>query len=177
MARLPVMPGGSDLRDHLFVGRVPEDLGQLATARRLFEPGTGVSYNNAAFSIAGEVIDAASGEPFPSFAKQRFLEPLGIRGFFAADDAITHRVAAPHHVIDADTTIVLRGTGWQPGWELAPIDRAAGGLITSVDGSARFRVAIGFMAPRQTTGIPLVTPPSSPPARLLGRVNAFCAAS
>jgi CubicO group peptidase (beta-lactamase class C family) len=132
--------------DHLFVGRVPEDLGQLATARRLFPPGTGVSYNNAAFSIAGEVITAVSGTPFPAFTKQRFLEPLGIRGFFTADDAITHRVAAPHHRIDADTTIVLRGTGWQPGWELAPIDRAAGGLITSVDGLlkwARFQLGDG----------------------------------
>jgi CubicO group peptidase (beta-lactamase class C family) len=119
--------------DHLFVGRVPESLAQLATARRLFEPGTGVSYNNAAFSIAGEVIAAVADQPFEAFVRERLLQPLDIMGVFTADDAITHRVAAPHHV-RGDDTIVLRGTGWQPGWELVAVDRAAGGLITSVDG-------------------------------------------
>lgn len=131
--------------DHLFVGREPEDLGQLATARRLFAPGTGVSYNNAAFSIAGEVIAAVSGRSFESFTRERFLEPLGIVGFFTADDAITHRVAAPHFVV-GDDVAVIRGGGWQRGWELAPIDRAAGGLVTSVDGLlkwARFHLDDG----------------------------------
>lgn len=119
--------------DHLFVGRMPESLDQLATARRLFEPATGVSYNNAAFSIAGEVIAAVAGQSFESFTKVRLLEPLGITGYFTADEAITHRVAAPHHVAGG-RTFVVRGSGWQPGWELAGIDRAAGGLVTSVTG-------------------------------------------
>lgn len=119
--------------DHLFVGRVPDSLDQLADARRLFEPGTGVSYNNAAFSIAGEVIAAVADQPFEAFVRDRLLRPLGITGFFTADDAITHRVAAPHLVI-GDQQTVLRGVGWQPGWELGPVDRAAGGLVTSVSG-------------------------------------------
>jgi CubicO group peptidase (beta-lactamase class C family) len=120
--------------DHLFVGRIPDSLDQLADARRLFEPGTGVSYNNAAFSIAGEIIGAVSGTPFERFTKERLLDPLGITGFFTADDAITHRVAAPHFANKKGEPRVLRGTGWQPGWELGPVDRAAGGLITSVKG-------------------------------------------
>ena len=131
--------------DHLFVGRVPDSLDQLATARRLFEPGTGVSYNNAAFSIAGDVITAASGTPFETFVQERLLQPLDIVGFFTADDCITHRVAAPHLVV-GDKTAVLRGTGWQPGWELVDVDRAAGGLVTSVDGLlkwARFHLGDG----------------------------------
>ena len=53
-----------------------------------------------------------------------------------------------------------------------------GSLVrTSTEGSARRSVAIGFIAARHTTGIPLVTPPSRPPARLLGRVKARAAAS
>src|SRR4051794_33945 len=119
--------------DHLFVGRMPESLDQLATARRLFEPGTGVSYNNAAFSIAGEVIAAVSGQSFESFTKVRLLEPLGITGFFTADESITHRVAAPHFSRRGEAA-VIRSSGWQAGWELTGIDRAAGGLITSVQG-------------------------------------------
>ena len=115
---------------------------QLADARRLFEPGTGVSYNNAAFSIAGEVIAAVSGTSFETFINERVLRPLDIKGWFTADEVITHRVAAPHFVI-GDSVGVVRGTGWQPGWELGPIDRAAGGLITSVVGLlawARFQL-------------------------------------
>jgi CubicO group peptidase (beta-lactamase class C family) len=123
--------------DHLFVGRVPDSLDQLADARRLFPPGTGVSYNNAAFSIAGEVIASVAGTSFEAFITERLLRPLGIIGFFTADDAITHRVAAPHHV-SRGTHTVLRGTGWQPGWELVAVDRAAGGLITSVAGLLRW---------------------------------------
>ncbi|MEN3273147.1 MAG: hypothetical protein V7636_1908 [Actinomycetota bacterium] len=120
-------------------------LDRLRDARRLFEPGTGVSYNNAAFSIAGEVVAAVSGQSFEEFTAERLLRPLGIAGFFTADRAITHRVAAPHHAT-SESTSVLRGTGWQPGWELARIDWAAGGLITSVDGLlkwARFQLGDG----------------------------------
>ena len=131
--------------DHLFVGRIPDSLDQLSTARRLFEPGTGVSYNNAAFSIAGEVIAAASGMPFETFVQDRLLRPLEIDGWFTADECITRRVAAPH-LVAGGKTAVLRGTGWQPGWELGTVDRAAGGLITSVDGLlkwARFHLGDG----------------------------------
>ena len=28
---------------------------------------------------------------------------------------------------------MIRGAGWQPGWELGPVDRPAGGLIASVE--------------------------------------------
>ena len=101
-----------------------------------------MSYNNAAFSIAGEVIAAVSGTSFETFIEERLLRPLDIKGWFTADEVITHRVAAPHFVID-DAVGVVRGTGWQPGWGLGPVDRAAGGLITSVSGLlawARFQL-------------------------------------
>jgi CubicO group peptidase (beta-lactamase class C family) len=119
--------------DHLFVERETERLEALRDARRIFAPGTGFSYNNAAFSIAGAVIEAASGQSYDSFVRERLLQPLGlVSACFRADDAITYRVAAPHLVIGADAA-VLRRAGWQPGWELGPVDRAAGGLIASVE--------------------------------------------
>lgn len=119
--------------DYLFVERVPEDLTALADARRLFPPGTGYSYNNAAFSIMGAVIEAVSGQTFESFVRERLLTPLGMASAaFRADEAITYSVASPHVVI-GDQAYVIRGAGWQPGWELAPVDRAAGGLVASVE--------------------------------------------
>jgi len=117
--------------DHLFVSRVADSLAPLRSARRLFDPGAGFSYNNAGFSIAGELVAAVSGRPFPAFVRERLLEPLGMAtACFTADEAITHRVAAPHVVLDG-SAFVLRGAGWQRSWELGPIDLAAGGLIAS----------------------------------------------
>jgi CubicO group peptidase (beta-lactamase class C family) len=118
--------------DHLFVTR-SERLDALANARRFFAPGTGYSYNNAAFSIAGAVIEAVSRSPFATFARKRLLRPLGMKSAcFRADDAITHRVAAPHFVL-GDTCAVLRRAGWQPGWQLSAVDWPAAGLVASVN--------------------------------------------
>ena len=119
--------------DHLFTAQRADDLGDLAAARRLFEPGTGFSYSNAGFSIAGAVIEAVTGRGFEDVARTRLLKPLGMRrGRLAADAVITHKVAMPHVTL-GDETFVLRAGGWQPGWELGPLDRAAGGLIASAD--------------------------------------------
>jgi CubicO group peptidase (beta-lactamase class C family) len=104
----------------------------LATAGRLFAPGDGYSYSNAGFSIAGAVIEATSGQPFASFVHKRLLRPLGMRSAsFEADRAITYSVAAPHWVADG-TAFVIRGGGWQPGWQLDRVDWPAGGLVASV---------------------------------------------
>jgi CubicO group peptidase (beta-lactamase class C family) len=119
--------------DHLFVAREWDDLTTLAGARRLFPPGTGYSYNNAGFSIAGAIISAISGQTFESFVKERLLRPLGMTSAsFTADEAITYPVTTPHWV-NGDQAHVIRGAGWQPGWELGPVDRPAGGLIASVE--------------------------------------------
>jgi CubicO group peptidase (beta-lactamase class C family) len=130
--------------DHLLVSQDAR-IDALRDARRLFEPGAGVSYNNAAFSLAGEVIAAVSGVPFDEFTTQRLLKPLGIRGYFTADTAITHRVASPHFVLGEEQRVIRKG-GWQPGWELARVDWPAGGLISSVEGLlrwARFQLGDG----------------------------------
>ena len=118
--------------DHFLV-HGGHSLEQLRDARRLFEPGQGYSYSNAGFTLAGAVIEAASGQAYEQFVRSRLFEPLGMgASTFRADDAITHGVAAPHFVYDG-AAFVLRGIGWQPGWELVPIDHAAGGLISTVD--------------------------------------------
>lgn len=119
--------------DHLFVERITDDLSRLADARRLFRPGEDYSYNNAGFSVAGAVIEAVAGQSFDSFVRERLLIPLGMAAAtFTADEAITYSVMVPHVVLE-DQAYVIRRAGWQPGWELGPIDRAAAGLIASVE--------------------------------------------
>lgn len=119
--------------DHLFVEGVADDLTALKDARRLFAPGEDYSYNNAAFSICGAVTEAVSGQRYETLVRERFLLPLGMHAAaFTADEVITYPVMAPHVVLEG-TAYVLRRAGWQPGWELTPIDRAAGGLVASVE--------------------------------------------
>ncbi len=119
--------------DYLFVEGITDDLTALRHARRLFAPGEDYSYNNAAFSIGGALIAAVSHQSFESFVRERLLVPLGMTAAtFTADEAITYSVMSPHVVLE-ETPYVIRGAGWQPGWELSPVDRAAGGLIASVE--------------------------------------------
>jgi CubicO group peptidase (beta-lactamase class C family) len=50
------------------------------------------SYNNAAFNVAGRLVEVASGKPYETALKELVLEPLGLQNsYFFADDVITHR--------------------------------------------------------------------------------------
>ncbi len=129
---------------------------EFADNEQLTEPGAVWSYDNAAFSVAGRAIEVASGEPYPEALRRLVLEPLGLdRTFFRADEAITHRVAAPH-IVGATGAHVLRGAGWQSGWELQPFDAPAGGLVSCVRDLlrwARFQLGEG-RAPDGTQLLP-----------------------
>lgn len=118
--------------DHLFTHPGVDDLTALAGARHLFAPGSGYSYSNAGFSLAGELVAVLTGTPYAEAVRRRLLAPLGMTGAcFSADDAITYPLALPHWVVDGAAFVLRRG-GWQPGWELGPLDWAAGGLVASV---------------------------------------------
>ncbi len=124
--------GGFD-GDHLLVSGRGRGLEALAGVRRLFPTGEGFSYSNAAFSIAGAVVEAVAGTDYPTFVRDRLLRPLGMSSAtFRADEAITYDVAAPHWVLGGESH-VLRGVGWQPGWQLAAVDWPAGGLVASIE--------------------------------------------
>ncbi|QYG92071.1 beta-lactamase family protein [Iamia sp. SCSIO 61187] len=124
--------------DHLLTHPEVDHLSALAGARHLFAPGAGYSYSNAAFSLAGELVATVEGAPFDVVARRRLLGPLGMTSAcFRADDAITRSVAVPHWVVGEDV-VVLRRAGWQPGWELARHDWAAGGLVASVEDLLRW---------------------------------------
>lgn len=127
--------------DHILTHPESPDLTVLAGARHLFAPGEGYSYSNAAFSVAGALVEAVDGVPYAEAVRRRILAPLGMEGAcFTADEAITRPVALPHWVVEG-TSVVLRRAGWQPGWELGPLDRAAGGLVATVPHLLRWGAA------------------------------------
>jgi CubicO group peptidase (beta-lactamase class C family) len=121
----------------------PPDLGEgddalarlvdrLADVPQLFAPGEGWSYNNAGFALAGRLVEVVTGRPYAAALRELVLGPLGLeRTFVSADEAITHRVAAPHTSRERPPRL-LRRAGWQPGWQLARADVPLGGLVSSV---------------------------------------------
>jgi CubicO group peptidase (beta-lactamase class C family) len=110
--------------DNLFDG--------LARARQLVPPGGPWTYSNAGFSVAGRLVEVLRGKPYAQVLRERILEPLGMtRTCTRADEAIFHRVAMRHVSLPDREPIPLPGGGWQPGWELAPVDAPAGGVLSS----------------------------------------------
>ena len=116
----------------------------LAGVPQLFPPGGGWSYNNAGFSLAGRVVEVLTGRPYASALRDLVLGPLGLGGtFVSADEAITRRTALPH--ASRKRPRVLRGAGWQSGWQLDRADIPLGGLLSGVHdllGWARFHLGL-----------------------------------
>lgn len=130
--------------DALFV-RPPEPptldeaLAPMARARQLVPPGTHWTYSNAGFSVAGRLVEVLTGEPFARALRTRILEPLGMRRTCTrADEAIFHRVAMRHLSRPGRPPVPLPGGGWQPGWELLPLDVPAGGLVSCAEDLLRW---------------------------------------
>ena len=88
--------------------------------------GTLWSYNNAAFYLAGRVIEVIAGKPFEDVVQELVLDPLGMaHTYFFARNVITERFAVGHTVKDG-TPVVARP------WELPRIVNPAGGLLSDV---------------------------------------------
>ncbi len=111
----------------------------LARARALHPAGGPMSYCNAGFSVAGKLVEELREQPYDAVLRERILEPLGMkRTCTRADEAIFHRVAMRHLSLPGREPVPLPGGGWQRGWELAPIDTPAGGVLSSVSDLLRW---------------------------------------
>ncbi|RLT43084.1 MAG: class A beta-lactamase-related serine hydrolase [Chloroflexi bacterium] len=96
------------------------------------------SYNNAGFGLAGRVIEAVTGQPYEQVARQLVLQPLGMEmSFFGAADAISHRCAVGHEIMDAEDAQKARAKVARP-WALARNTNCVGGLISSVKDQLRY---------------------------------------
>jgi CubicO group peptidase (beta-lactamase class C family) len=142
--------------DNLFDG--------LARARQLVPPGGPWTYSNAGFSVAGRLVEVLRKKPFEDVLRERILAPLGMTHTCTrADEAIFHRVAMRHLSLPGREPIPLPGGGWQRGWELAPVDTPAGGVLSSASDLLRW---LRFWLGRPDEG---ATPPLDDATRALAR--------
>ncbi|MEZ4867141.1 MAG: serine hydrolase domain-containing protein [Caldilineaceae bacterium] len=103
--------------------------------------GTVWSYNNAAFSLAGRVIEVVAGQPFEQVMQELLFVPLGMNmSFYFTGDIMTQRFVAGHimadftsreHKSDYDIEVATP-------WPLARSAHAAGGVIATVRDMLRY---------------------------------------
>ncbi|MBV9358291.1 MAG: beta-lactamase family protein, partial [Chloroflexi bacterium] len=95
-------------------------------------PGRYVSYSNTGFSLAGRVLEVASGQLYEAAIADLLLQPLGMNtATFFANQAILRMSAAGHVVLDGQAVM-------QRVWQLPRTANAAGGLVASVREMLRY---------------------------------------
>jgi CubicO group peptidase (beta-lactamase class C family) len=94
--------------------------------------GTEWAYNNAAFALAGRVVEVVCGAPIEQIMRDRLIVPLGLtRTFFFPDEVITYRVAAGHNVFDGEPRVV------RP-WAIPRASNCVGGIVSTVPDLLRY---------------------------------------
>lgn len=84
----------------------------LANADQEFPLGKSVSYNNAALSLAGRVIEKVTGKPYEDAVKELVLSPLGMdQTFFFPSEVMTRRFVVGHTHLPNGTIEVARPWG------------------------------------------------------------------
>ena len=94
----------------------PDDYGIHSLARfaesqkelsQLAPPGEIWSYNNAGFTLAGRVIEVASGQRIHDALRDLVIRPIGLtRTFTRTEEAVTHRFAAAHRTSNGALSVV-----------------------------------------------------------------------
>ena len=78
-----------------------------------FAPGTSASYNNAAFVLAGRLLESVTGTTFERALDRLVLGPLGLDQTLTSLNAImTHTFAHGHHVTSASASSLLVHRPW-----------------------------------------------------------------
>ncbi|HEX8317869.1 serine hydrolase domain-containing protein [Longimicrobium sp.] len=78
-------------------------------AEAVLERGEAFSYSNRNFTLAGALVEAASGKPYDEVVRERVLAPLGMRNAtFRPTEAITQPVAQGHAARPGQPLAVVR---------------------------------------------------------------------
>jgi CubicO group peptidase (beta-lactamase class C family) len=125
---------GDVVTDHEGPDALAAAVGEVAAgARQLTPPGTVMSYNNAAFIMAGRLLEQVTAESYETAVARLVLEPLGMDSTWSDARQVAQRRLAVGHVAAADGALISL-----PDW---PLDRGilpAGGLISSVRDQLRY---------------------------------------
>lgn len=104
---------------------VEKYVAQLATVPQLFPPGEMFSYNNAAFSVLGRLIELVRGKPYADCLREHLFTPLGLTHIANdANEAILHRAAVGHIRPESDADLIPA-----PVWSMMRSMAPAGAML------------------------------------------------
>ena len=125
---------------------------QMSELQQISPPGFIVSYNNAALSLAGRIIEKVTGQVYERAIKELVLDPVGLEStLFFPNDVMTRRFVVGHRREPDGTIKVLRP------WAMARSGNPMGGMAASAPDQirwARFHLDLG----RTADGTQLVAP-------------------
>ena len=105
---------------------------KLVEVDQLAPLGTVASYNNAAFSIAGRVIEKVTGKTFEAAIRELVFEPLGLEQSFYYDGTIvTRRTAVGHKETDGAVSVARN-------WPVPRSANPAGGVISTIGDQVKY---------------------------------------
>lgn len=71
----------------------------------IFEPATRYKYSNLALALAGEIVAAVSGVPYPDYVQRNILDPLGMTSTYVrTEDIDAERLATGYGILLPDGT-------------------------------------------------------------------------
>jgi CubicO group peptidase (beta-lactamase class C family) len=115
----------------------------MREAQQLTPLGDVWSYNNAAFYLAGRVIEAVTGKRYETAAKELVLATLGMtHAYFFPEEVMLHSFAVGHNIVGERAEVA------RP-WPIPRNANPAGGIITTVGDLlryARFQMGDGTAA-------------------------------
>lgn len=98
-----------------------------------FPLGTAFAYNNAAYCLAGLIVQTVCDKPYEQVVREMLLDPLEMdMSFFFPEEVIVHRTAVGHQTSDAGENSVA-----QP-WALPRSAHPAGGITASIHDQLRY---------------------------------------
>jgi CubicO group peptidase (beta-lactamase class C family) len=113
----------------------------LADVEQVTPLGSTVSYNNAALSVAGRIIEKITGETYEAALRQLLFEPLGLDNTWCfRDEIMSRRFAMGHNQLPDGTIKVARP------WGMARGNSPAGGISSDARDQikwARFHLGDG----------------------------------
>lgn len=105
---------------------VEKYVAQLAEVTQLFTPGEMFSYNNAAFSVLGRLIELVRAKPYADCLREHLFTPLGLTHIANdANEAILHRAAVGHIRPEPDADLIPA-----PVWSLMRSAAPAGAMLS-----------------------------------------------
>jgi CubicO group peptidase (beta-lactamase class C family) len=89
-------------------------------------------YSNSSFALLGRLIEVATGKTYEEATRELLFVPLGMtRSCFSAGEAITHRVAIGHVIVDDKPTVA------RP-WAFPRATTPVGGIVSTANDLMRY---------------------------------------